>query len=259
MTKKTFITLCALLLVLSTLAILQGCKEKNGTGGAAADIDPVFRKIDSSKSGIGFANYLKEDYQRYYFDTFAYVYNGAGVATGDFNNDGLMDVYFTGNQVPNKLYLNTGSLKFKDITSSAGVDGGKGWNNGVTLVDINNDGHLDIYVCRGGFKDSESERRNLLYINKGDLTFEEQAGKYGLDDAGYSIHSAFLTWIMITIWTCILPTGQIRFISDYLEWFQENETRQTCAGISYSETIMDALLKLVSRLASIIISVMHCR
>lgn len=191
MTKKTFITLCALLLVLSTLAILQGCKEKNGTGGAAADIDPVFRKIDSSKSGIGFANYLKEDYQRYYFDTFAYVYNGAGVATGDFNNDGLMDVYFTGNQVPNKLYLNTGSLKFKDITSSAGVDGGEGWNNGVTLVDINNDGHLDIYVCRGGFKDSENERRNLLYINKGDLTFEEQAGKYGLDDAGYSIHSAF--------------------------------------------------------------------
>ncbi|TWI79199.1 VCBS repeat protein [Lacibacter cauensis] len=188
MTKKAFITLCALGIFFVTATLLQGCKEKSAD---AAAVDPVFRKVDSSQSGIGFANYLKEDYQRYYFDTFAYVYNGAGVATGDFNNDGLMDVYFTGNQVPNKLYLNTGSLKFKDITATAGVDGGNGWNNGVTLVDINNDGNLDIYVCRGGFRDTEQERRNLLFINKGNLTFEEQAKNYGLDDAGYSIHAAF--------------------------------------------------------------------
>lgn len=188
MTKKAFITLCALGIFFVTAALLQGCKEKSANDAA---IDPVFRKVDAAQSGIEFANYLKEDYQRYYFDTFAYVYNGAGVATGDFNNDGLMDVYFTGNQVPNKLYLNTGSLKFKDITATAGVDGGNGWNNGVTLVDINNDGNLDIYVCRGGFKDSEQERKNLLFINKGNLTFEEQAKNYGLDDAGYSIHAAF--------------------------------------------------------------------
>ena len=112
MTKKAFITLCALGIFFVTATLLQGCKEKSAD---AAATDPVFRKVDAAQSGIGFANYLKEDYQRYYFDTFAYVYNGAGVATGDFNNDGLMDVYFTGNQVPNKLYLNTGSLKFKDI------------------------------------------------------------------------------------------------------------------------------------------------
>lgn len=155
------------------------------------NIAPIFKKIDPSQSGILFSNNVEENYQRNYFDTFAYVYNGAGVATGDINNDGLMDIYFAGNEVPNKLYLNTGGMKFKDITESAGVAGGPGWDNGVTFIDINSDGWLDIYVCRGGFRDTDAERKNLLFINNGKLGFTEEAKKYGLDDDGYSIHAAF--------------------------------------------------------------------
>ncbi|MEP6675662.1 MAG: CRTAC1 family protein [Ferruginibacter sp.] len=152
---------------------------------------PVFKKIAPSESGIDFTNIVDENYQKNYFDSFAYVYNGAGVATGDFNNDGLMDIYFTGNEVPDKLYINEGKMKFKDITASAGVAGGSGWKNGVTLIDINNDGFLDIYICKGGYRDSDSERRNFLYINQGNLTFKEEAKEYGLDDDGYSMQAAF--------------------------------------------------------------------
>jgi len=154
-------------------------------------VTPIFKKISSAQSGITFSNVVDENYDKNYFDRFAYVYNGAGVAVGDINNDGLQDIYFTGNEVPNKLYLNLGGMKFKDITESAGVDGGKGWDNGVTMVDINNDGLLDIYVCKGGFEDADSERRNLLYVNQGNQTFREEAKQYGLNDDGYSQHAAF--------------------------------------------------------------------
>ncbi|MEO6316537.1 MAG: CRTAC1 family protein [Chitinophagaceae bacterium] len=157
----------------------------------AAAAPVVFKKIPSSQSGITFNNLVDEDFKRLNFDSFAYVYNGAGVAIGDINNDGLQDIYFTGNDVPNKLYLNQGGMKFKDITQSAGVDGGKGWDNGVTMVDINSDGLTDIYVCKGGYLDTDGERTNLLYINQGNLTFKEEAKKYGLDDAGYTMHAVF--------------------------------------------------------------------
>ncbi|MGZ8556708.1 MAG: VCBS repeat-containing protein [Chitinophagaceae bacterium] len=167
---------------------------------------PVFKKISSSQSGITFSNTVEENFEKNFFDKFAYVYNGGGVAIGDFNNDGLQDMYLTGNDVPNKLYINEGGLKFKDITQSAGVDGGKGWDNGVTIVDINNDGWQDIYVCKGGNGETEKERTNLLYVNQGvspsplsgkggghvgEVTFKEQAKEYGLDEKGYSMHAAF--------------------------------------------------------------------
>lgn len=152
---------------------------------------PVFKKISSEQSGISFTNLVDENWDKNYFDNFAYVYNGGGVAIGDINNDGLPDIYFTGNEVPNKLYLNQGGMKFKDITESAGVDGGKGWDNGVTMTDINNDGWMDIYVCKGGFRDSDDERRNLLYINQKNGTFKEEAKQYGLDDDGYTMHAIF--------------------------------------------------------------------
>ncbi len=189
--KRLLFVLTVLFLAIFTTTAIPGCKGKNKEAADTASIDPVFKKVSSSQSGIEFTNLVDENYKRNYFDTFAYVYNGGGVATGDINNDGLIDIYFTGNEVPNKLYLNEGGLKFKDITLSAGVDGGNGWHNGVTMVDINNDGWLDIYVCRGGFRDTDDERRNLLYINQGDLTFKEQAKEYGLDDDGYSQHAVF--------------------------------------------------------------------
>jgi len=180
------------LLFILVLAFCVSCRDTSDKPeDGKVSIGPIFNKIDPSESGILFSNNVEENYQRNYFDTFAYVYNGAGVATGDINNDGLMDIYFTGNEVSNKLYLNTGAMKFKDITESAGVGGGAGWDNGVTFIDINSDGWLDIYVCRGGFRDTDAERRNLLFINNGKLGFSEEAKKYGLDDDGYSIHAAF--------------------------------------------------------------------
>jgi len=173
----------------SFFIFLIACNSDNST--VASATDPVFKKISSAQSGITFNNVVEENYQKNFFDKFAYVYNGGGVGIGDFNNDGLQDVYFTGNDVLNKLYINQGGFKFKDVTATAGVDGGKGWDNGVTIVDINNDGWQDIYVCKGGFGETETETTNLLYVNQHDLTFKEQAKGYGLDEKGYSIHAAF--------------------------------------------------------------------
>lgn len=189
MAKKSVSFYLAVTGLLLTIIFLEtGCKG-NGVKDEPS-IEPVFEKVPASASGISFDNAVEEKYQTIY-ESFAYVYNGGGVATGDFNNDGLIDIYFTGNEVPNKLYINEGNMKFKDITASAGVDASLGWKNGVTLVDINHDGLLDIYVCRGGFRDTDEERKNLLYINKGNLTFQEKAKEFGLDDDGYSLQSVF--------------------------------------------------------------------
>ncbi len=189
MVKRILLSTLACAGILYAAVSFTGCKS--GTSDTTASESPVFEKVPSSASGITFNNAVDENYQRNYFDSFAYVYNGAGVATGDFNNDGLVDIYFTGNEVPNKLYINQGGMKFKDITESAGVGAGTGWKNGVTLVDINNDGLLDIYVCKGGYRDLDEDRKNLLYINQGNLTFKEEGKKYGLDDDGYTLHAAF--------------------------------------------------------------------
>lgn len=169
------------------VAICLSCTGPTNTDQVAA---PLFRLVPSAKSGITFSNNLNETYDNY-FDLFAYVYNGAGVAVGDINNDGLSDIYFTGNEVPNKLYLNKGNLVFEDITASAGVAGNGKWNNGVAMVDINADGLLDIYVCKGGWRETPDQRSNLLYVNQGDLTFKEQAAAFGLSEPGYSIHASF--------------------------------------------------------------------
>lgn len=177
-------------ILLCVAALFSACQNKPGGDTTAVPDAPVFRQVLSSHSGVTFKNTVEENIHNY-FDFFAYVYNGGGVAIGDVNNDGLSDIFFTGNEVPNKLYLNLGNLKFKDITAQAGVGGNGRWNNGVTMVDINNDGLLDIYVCKGGWHDTEEQRRNLLFVNNGDLTFSEQAKPYGLDERGYSIHASF--------------------------------------------------------------------
>jgi hypothetical protein len=191
--KNTSAILLPSLLLLSL--ILFGCsqsaeKKETQQEAAAPAIDPVFKRVTSSHSGVTFRNTIVETYDNF-FDVFAYVYNGAGVGIGDINNDGLPDIYFTGNEVPNKLYLNQGDMKFKDISKSAGVEGSGKWNNGVTMTDINQDGLLDIYVCKGGWQDTEDQRKNLLFVNQGDLTFKEQAKECGLDESGYSIHASF--------------------------------------------------------------------
>src|SRR5687768_3522774 len=119
--------------------VLIGCRgSENEVTEDRKSQEPVFTRIPGTQSGVTFKNVVDENINNY-FDYFAYVYNGGGVGIGDINNDGLADIYFTGNEVPNKLYLNKGNLKFEDISQSAGVEGTGKWNNGVTMADVNAD------------------------------------------------------------------------------------------------------------------------
>ena len=142
----------------------------------------VFTLTDSEDTGLDFQNNVPytEEFNTYTYRNF---YNGGGVALGEINNDGLIDIYFTGNIAENKLFLNKGNWKFEDITKIAGVSCPNVWSTGATMVDINGDGLLDIYVCKAG-KPEGSNRHNELFINQGDLTFKEQAETYGLDIMG---------------------------------------------------------------------------
>ena len=150
----------------------------------------LFDNPPASETGIDFANTITETDDLNILD-YLYFYNGGGVAVGDINNDDLPDIFLSGNQVANKLYLNKGNLKFEDITSQAGVAGNSTWNTGSIMADVNGDGLLDIYVCAvvgiNGF-----DGFNELYINNGDTTFTESAAKYGLDFDSYSSTAAFL-------------------------------------------------------------------
>ncbi|HWK07459.1 MAG TPA: VCBS repeat-containing protein [Puia sp.] len=145
---------------------------------------PLFERISSSHSGITFTNTIIENDSINPMDV-VNIYNGGGVGIGDFNNDGLPDIYFSGNMVPGKLYLNRGDFQFEDITDKAGVDGQGRWGRGVSVIDINNDGLMDIYICNTISKDS-LQRRNLLYVNQGPDKdgiphFKDMAAEYGLD------------------------------------------------------------------------------
>ena len=121
------------------------------------------------------------------------ITNGGGVALGDVNNDGWVDVYFTANQSENKLYLNQGDFTFKDITATAGVAGQRAWSTGVAMVDINADGWLDIYVCNSG-DIAGDKKENELFINQGNGTFVESAEDYNLADKGFSTHATFFDY-----------------------------------------------------------------
>ncbi|SHJ10537.1 VCBS repeat-containing protein [Pseudozobellia thermophila] len=169
--------------LIGSVLLLAGCES--GTS------DQRFKLVPPEQSKIAFNNKIWETEDRHYF-SFAYLYNGGGVGVGDFNNDGLEDVFFSGNLVPSKLYLNKGDFVFEDITEKAGILP-EGWDNGVSVVDINQDGWLDIYVSVGGFAKAE-DRRNKLYINNGDATFTEAAKAYGLDDDGFSTQAAFFDY-----------------------------------------------------------------
>ena len=152
----------------------------------------LFEEIAPSSSGIDFQNTVVQRGSENVLN-YPYYFNGGGVAVGDINNDGLTDIFFTGNQVANKLYLNKGDFKFEDITDRAGVAKFQGWRTGVTMADFNQDGYLDIYVCRSAANDS-TLRRNLLFVNNGDLTFTERAAEFGIDDSSYSTQAAFFDY-----------------------------------------------------------------
>ena len=163
----------------------------------ACNNNTLFKKLSSSQTGITFSNAVTENDSINPLDL-EFLYNGGGVAVGDFNNDGLPDLYFTASTTSNKLYLNRGNLKFEDITGKAGVTGDGAWSNGASVIDINNDGYEDIYVCNT-IKQAPQQRRNFLYINQGKQAdniprFKEMAAEYGLADTSYSVQAAFLDY-----------------------------------------------------------------
>ena len=170
------------------IVVLIGCNTNE---------ERKFRMVPSSESGVTFRNTLKESVEFNIFN-YMYFYNGGGVAVGDLNGDNLPDIYFTSNQEDNKLYLNLGNLKFKDITEGAGVKGFNGWATGVCMADVNADGLLDIYV--GYIGDYLIYKgRNQLFINEGNDAngapkFTDRAMEYGLDLVGFATQSAFLDY-----------------------------------------------------------------
>lgn len=184
-------------LIIITLALLFfiSCNSNHETEDLGTD-SKIFELLNSEQTGIDFQNSLDEGLNTNIL-MYEYFYNGGGIAAGDFNNDGLEDLYFSSNMGENKLYLNKGNLKFEDITVESGAGGRPGpWKTGVNTIDINQDGLLDIYICYSGNLPSE-KRTNQLYINKGNKPsgipiFEESASKYGLDISAYGTQSYFV-------------------------------------------------------------------
>lgn len=169
------------------LLVIYACKKNSETQN-----NYLFKVLSPEKSGISFQNTLTED-ESHSIINYIYFYNGGGVSVGDINNDGLPDLYFVANQGYNKLFLNKGNLKFEDITKTANVGGSSDWSTGATMVDINNDGLLDIYVCAVS-ELLDFKGHNELFINNGDGTFSEKSKEYGLDFKGYSTQSYFFDY-----------------------------------------------------------------
>ncbi len=174
--------------ILATLSLtISGCSDN---AGSYREGKTGMRLLSGKTTGITFNNKIMETPQKNHL-YYSQIYNGAGVAIGDINNDGLADVFFCGNMVNDRLYLNKGDFKFEDISQTSGIGKKKGWSWGVAMADVNADGYLDIYVSRNGDSMDPNERVNLLYINNQDLTFTESAQKYGLADKGFSTQAVF--------------------------------------------------------------------
>lgn len=183
MTFQKFLKSVNSLIHFACLIFLFGCEKEEAA---------VFIKLDSDATHINFKNSLTENKDLNILD-YLYFYNGGGVAIGDINGDGLVDLFFSGNQVKNKLYLNKGNMQFEDISEAAGIQGNSSWNTGVAMADVNGDGLLDIYVCAvvgiNGFYG-----HNELFINNGDNTFTESAAEYGLAFETFSSSVAFFDY-----------------------------------------------------------------
>lgn len=184
--------LCCLLALFLFHSCTKDSSPDTGQASPAAKEDIHFELVKPEASGIGFVNQIQEDFNVNIL-TNSYLYNGGGVAVVDVNNDGLMDLYFTATQAANRLYLNKGNFQFEDITEKAGVGAAEGIKTGVAVVDVNGDGFQDLYVCRSGLQPT-ADRANLLFVNNGDLSFTEQAAKYGLDDRSASNNANFFDY-----------------------------------------------------------------
>jgi enediyne biosynthesis protein E4 len=184
--KNILLKICFFSLIFFLL--LSSCKTKPKT---------LFRSLPSNETGVDFINLVKES-DSFNILTYEYIYNGGGVGIADFNQDGLQDLFFSGNQVPNRIYLNKGNLTFEDITEMANVNVVGRWNSGVALVDINNDDKMDIYVCVTAMPNA-ADRKNMLFVNQGNNengrpVFKEMASQYKIDDEGYSVMASFFDY-----------------------------------------------------------------
>ncbi|SMC44714.1 VCBS repeat-containing protein [Cellulophaga tyrosinoxydans] len=195
------------LLVVLCISICISCSRKQ-----EEQTSSLF-SLKNNSIGINFENKLTytEDFNPYVYRNF---YNGGGVAIGDINNDGLNDIYFTGNQVENKLYLNKGNWQFEDITDKANVACKDVWSSGATFADVNGDGFIDLYVCKSG-KPGGENRHNELFINNGDLTFTESSKQYGLDVEGLSVQAAFFDFDKDGDLDCYVLNNSIKSIGAF--------------------------------------------
>ncbi len=193
-------------LIILIFMVLWGCSSFEID--TDADGRKMFTLLSSEETGVPFINEV-EDKKDFNILNYRNFYNGGGVAIGDINNDGLVDIYFSSNQSDNQLFLNKGNWQFENITRSAGVAGTKGWSTGVTMADINHDGYLDIYVCNSGDIVGD-DRINELFINNGDLTFTEGATKWGLNSNAFSTHASFFDYDLDGDLDCFLLNNGFR-------------------------------------------------
>lgn len=219
--RQKYLSVCFLTLV------LLGCNDK-------VENQSLFSSVDTATTKIDFINTVHQSYE-FNFLLYQYVYNGGGVAVGDINNDGFEDVYFTANQGSNKLYLNKGDFEFEDITNQAGVSDKEGWTTGVSMVDINADGFLDMYVCKSGSPKKGNLRRNKLFINQGNGEFSEEARKWKLDKNAFSVQSYFLDYDL---------DGDLdMYLVNHRPDFNQTRKIEPKIGIPYVPTQSDNLLR----------------
>lgn len=183
MIKNTFYV------ILITSLFISCNKKKQEEQASETRKDTLFEKLSSSETGVNFTNVMIES-DSVNVTTYQYIYNGSGVSVGDINNDGLQDLFFTSNQGDCKLFLNKGNFKFEDITEQAGINTSH-FCTGTVMGDVNNDGFLDIYVCRSNPFFSDENRENLLFINQGDNTFKEMGKEYGVNNDGFTSNATF--------------------------------------------------------------------
>ena len=188
------------LLLLSVLLLqLTACQDvTDEKASKQAKSGKLFSKLSSKTTGVIFNNSITQN-AKYSAMTYNYFLNGGGVAVGDFNNDQKPDLFFTANQKSDRLYINQGDFRFEEVSEKAGVEGwenggNKSWSTGVTTVDINNDGWLDLYVSKSGPYPEAAIKQNLLYINNQDGTFSEKAKEYGINDPGFSTQATFFDY-----------------------------------------------------------------